>query len=122
MFRSTQLSVKFSSPSGNQRGHCAPREESSTRVYGRVNRTPRSRTTASQYHSGSATERRCSSPSESIFCARMKRAMRERSANSRVGLQTISLLPLSVMGSLPTGGVYTASTLPTPRLLSIVRA
>src|SRR5438270_641722 len=58
MFRSTQLSVKFSSPSGNQRGHCTPREESRTRVYGRVNRTPRSRTTASQYHSGSPTEPR----------------------------------------------------------------
>src|SRR5213083_1509014 len=56
-FLSTQLSVKFRSPPGNHRGHSIPRAASSTRVYGFVQRTPRSRTTASQYHSGSSLHR-----------------------------------------------------------------
>src|SRR5437899_1822556 len=105
-FLSTQLSAKFRSPPGNQRGHWIPRALSSTRSYGRVQRTPRSRTTASQYHSGSTMLRRWSSSSEPIWWARMKRPMRERSTYSFVGRQTISRLPASVMGSLPTGGVY----------------
>src|SRR2546426_3459228 len=105
-FLSTQLSAKFRSPPGNQRGHWIPRALSSTRSYGRVQRTPRSRTTASQYYSGSTMLRRWSSSSEPIWWARMKRPMRERSTYSFVGRQTISRLPASVMGSLPTGGVY----------------
>ena len=78
-------------------GHGTPCEASSTRVYGAVQRTPRSRTTASQYHSGSATDRRCRSASEASPWAFMKRAMRERSRCSGVGRQTISLLSV-VMG------------------------
>ena len=70
-------------------GQATPREPSSTRVYGVVHRTPRSRTTASQYHSGSAMDRRCSSSSVAMPWARMKRPMRERSMTSGVGRQTM---------------------------------
>ena len=69
-------------------------------MYGTVQRTPRSRTTASQYHSGSATERRCSSASEATPWAFMKRAMRERSRCSGVGRQTISLVSMVMDPSL----------------------
>src|SRR5262245_10876847 len=96
-----QLSAKFIKPPSNQRGHGSPRETSRTRVYGRVKRRPRSRTTASQYQSGSATLRRCSSASVPIPRDLMKRASRVLSAYSRVGLQTTSLLPVSVMHDLP---------------------
>src|SRR5882724_11840365 len=100
-WRSTQLSAKLIRPPSNQRGHWRPREASRTRVYGRVNRRPRSRTTASQYQSGSATLRRCSSASVPIPRDLMKRAIREPSAYSRVGRQTISLVGVSVMNNLP---------------------
>src|SRR5947207_10821087 len=96
-FLSTQLSVKFRSPPGNHRGHSIPRAASSTRVYGFVQRTPRSRTTASQYHSGSSLLRRCSASSEPIWWARMNRPMRERSTYSLVGRQTISLRTSSLI-------------------------
>src|SRR5438128_1699284 len=103
--RSTQLSAKFIRPPSNQRGHWTPRETSRTRVYGRLKRRPRSRTTASQYQSGSATLRRCSSSSELTPRERMKRASRVRSAYSCVGRQTISLVPVSVIRSSREGSV-----------------
>src|SRR3989475_4762025 len=105
-FLSTQLSAKFRRPPGNRGGHWIRRAVSATGSYGRVQRTPRSRRRASQSHSGSTMLRRWGSSSEPIWWARMKRPMRERSTYSFVGRQTISCLPASVMGSLPTGGVY----------------
>ena len=98
-WRSTQLSAKFRRPPGNHVGHSMPRESSSTRVYGALQRTPRSFTTASQYHSRSATDRRCSSSSVAIPWAFMKRAMREPSVCSFVGRQTMPLFSV-FMGSL----------------------
>src|SRR2546427_5204889 len=103
--RSTQLSAKFIRPPSNQRGHGTPRETSRTRVYGRLKRRPRSFTTASQYQSGSAILRRCSSSRELTPRARRKRARRVRSAYSRVGRQTISPLPVSVIPSSREGSV-----------------
>src|SRR6267142_603227 len=88
-WRSTQLSVKFRRPPGNHVGHSMPRASSSTRVYGVVHRTPRSFTTASQYHSRSAIERRCSSSSVAMPCAFMNRAMRDFSRCSLLGRQTM---------------------------------
>src|SRR5438445_9338639 len=102
--RSTQLSAKFIRPPSNQRGHGTPRETSRTRVYGRLKRRPRSRTTASQYQSGSALLRRCNSSSEPTPSERIKRAILVRSAYSRVGRQTISL-PVSVIRSSREGSV-----------------
>ena len=90
MLRSQQLAVRFVSPPGNHWGQAMPREASRTRVYGRVNVQPRSRTTASQYHSGSSIERRWSAASDSSPCAAMKRAMRVRAAKAGSGRQTIS--------------------------------
>src|SRR5262249_6061855 len=103
--RSTQLSAKFIRPPSNQRGHASPRDTSRTRVYGRVKRSPRSLTTASQYQSGSATLRRWSSSSEATPSERMNRASRVRSAYSRVGRQTRSLVPDSVSRSSREGSV-----------------
>src|SRR3990167_9363350 len=57
---------------------------------------PRSFTTASQYHAGSSTERRCSSASEATPCARMSFVIRARSRSflraSSSWLWMISLL------------------------------
>src|SRR4030095_8283457 len=105
MCRSTQLSAKFIRPPWNHRGHGNPRETSRTCVYGRVKRSPRSLTTASQYQSGSATLRCWSSSSEPTPSERMKRDSRVRSAYSRVGRQTISLVPVSVIHSSREGSV-----------------
>src|SRR5580765_190498 len=105
IWRSTQLSAKFIRPPSNQRGHWTPRETSRTRVYGRLNRRPRSRTTASQYQSGSAMLRRCSSSSDPTPSERMNLARRVRSAYSRAGRQTISSLPVSVIRSSREGSV-----------------
>src|SRR5438093_764599 len=105
MWRSTPVAAKFIRPPSNQRGRCTPPEMSRTRVYGRLKRRPRSRTTWSQYQSGSATLRRCSSSSELTPSERMKRASRVRSAYAGVGRQTISLLPVSVIRSSREGSV-----------------
>src|SRR5215475_12984297 len=96
-WRSTQLSVKLSRPPGNQAGQAGPREPSRTLSGGRSQRRPRSRTTAVQYHSMSATDRRCSSASEPSPWARMRRAMRARSATAGVGRQTISSLLIGLL-------------------------
>jgi len=72
---------------GNQRGHAGPRVASSTRLNGRVNRMPRSSTTPRQYHSGSSTERRCSSSSVPTPSRRMSRVIFARSMYSAVAAQ-----------------------------------
>ena len=57
-WRSTQLSVKFIRPPGNQRGHAMPLESVEHALVGRRPPPRRGRaTTASQYQSRSATER-----------------------------------------------------------------
>ena len=60
---------------------------------------PRSRDTASQYHSGSATERRCRSARVAIPCAAMKRPMRVRAAASGSGRQMISSVLIAPQAS-----------------------
>ncbi len=71
--RSTQFQVMFTRPSVNQVAHGTPFEVSSTFEYGVVKSSPRSFTTASQYHSTSSTERRRISSIVSIPCARIRR-------------------------------------------------
>ena len=87
---STQFAARFVVPSTNQRGHCMPRDMSTTCRYGVNQSHPRSRETASQYHAMSSTERCCRAASEAHPCCCMKRAMRVREAVSGSGRQTMS--------------------------------
>ena len=90
------MSERFIRPPVNQRGHAIPREVSSTRVYGFIQRKPRSLETASQYHSGSSTLRRWNASSDVNAYVRMNLVKRARSIRSGVGRQMMSE---SVMGS-----------------------
>src|SRR6476619_5598807 len=76
-----------------------PRDRSSTRAYGSYHSSPRSRTTASQYHWTSRVERASSSSNDPIPCRSMKPRNRLRSIYARLGRQTISGEP-----SWATGG------------------
>src|SRR5262245_41225126 len=90
-WRSMQFAARFVRPPGNQLGHWMPRDRSTEARYGVVHCQPRSRETASQYHSRSSTERRWSASSEDRPWRAMKRAMRVRAAAAGSGRQTISV-------------------------------
>ncbi len=97
--RSTQLWARFTVPPPNHVAHSIPREVSRTRRYGSKNSRPRSRIAASQNHSTSEVERRISSSSVAMPCARMNRVTFARSTTSAEGLHTIvTACPASLSG------------------------
>jgi hypothetical protein len=89
--RSTQLWTRFTRPPTNHVAHGIPFEVSRTRSYGVANSSRRSSTAASQYHSTSSIERRRSSATVSIPCARIRRVTFARSTYSGVGSQASSI-------------------------------
>ena len=77
-------------PPRNHVAHSTPALVSSTSSYGSTNPMSRSRTTASQNHAMSSTERRTSSSYVPIPWARMKRVTFARSTYAGAGDQTTS--------------------------------
>ena len=91
--RSTHWCARLVFPPVNQVAHSTPRDVSRTCSYGVRNEIPRSRTTASQNHAMSPTDRATSSSYVSIPWARMNRVTFARSMYSGDGDHTTSCTP-----------------------------
>ena len=87
--RCRQLAVRLSVPPTYQSVHGIPRDVSRTVWYGSVNAMPRSRTTASQNHAGSSTERRCRASTDGSPWARIRRVTLACSTSRAGGRQTM---------------------------------